>query len=462
MANLANKSTKTVYVCRECGESTPKWQGQCPSCSAWNTLEETAVATNTSSGGFAQKNRAVTSKSGKILKLSDVRMEDVTRWPTGSTEMDRALGGGLVPGAVILIGGDPGIGKSTLTLQVIAAISENRPALYVTGEESSAQVASRAQRLDLPLESIHVLAETGLETILSHVGQAKPQVVVIDSIQTLYSEQFNSAPGSVVQVRECAAELVRYAKANGVSILIVGHVTKEGSIAGPRVLEHLVDTVIYFEGEAGSNIRIIRALKNRFGAANEIGVFSMTENGLRGVANPSVLFLHNSQQQASGNVVFAAIEGSRPLLVQIQALVDRTAGNPRRVCNGVDSQRLAMLLAVMNRHLGSNLGGFDVFVNVVGGLTVDEPAADLPIIAAIWSSLTGKVVPSNTVLFGEVGLGGEVRPVVGGAIRVAEAEKLGFNRVVCGDVGRGARSKAELAIEVVNRVDRAVEFLRGD
>ncbi|MGL4230889.1 MAG: ATPase domain-containing protein, partial [Casimicrobium sp.] len=263
MANLANKSTKTVYLCRECGESTPKWQGQCPSCNAWNTLEESVISTATSSGAFAQKNRAIAGKAGKIIRLSDVSVEDVTRWPTGSTEMDRALGGGLVPGAVILIGGDPGIGKSTLTLQVVAAIAENRPALYVTGEESTAQVASRAQRLDLPLDAIQVLAETGLETILTHVAQSKPQVVVIDSIQTLYSEQFNSAPGSVVQVRECAAELVRYAKANGVAILIVGHVTKEGSIAGPRVLEHLVDTVIYFEGEAGSNIRIIRALKNR-------------------------------------------------------------------------------------------------------------------------------------------------------------------------------------------------------
>jgi DNA repair protein RadA/Sms len=461
MANLANKQIKTAFVCRQCGESTPKWQGQCPSCSSWNTLEETKISIGSVSSFGAQRNRGLSATSGKILKLSEVRVEDIVRWPTGTTEMDRALGGGLVPGAVVLIGGDPGIGKSTLTLQVIAAIAADRPALYVTGEESAAQVAGRAQRLDLALDAIEVLAETGLETILAHVAHAKPQVIVIDSIQTLYSEQFNSAPGSVVQVRECAAELVRYAKANGVAILIVGHVTKDGSIAGPRVLEHLVDTVIYFEGEAGSNIRIIRALKNRFGAANEIGVFSMTENGLRAVANPSVLFLHSVQQQAAGNVVFPAIEGSRPLLVQIQALVDRTAGNPRRVCNGVDSQRLAMLLAVMNRHLGSQLGGFDVFVNVVGGLTVDEPAADLPIIAAIWSSLTGKSIDSETVLFGEVGLGGEVRPVVGGAIRVAESEKLGFKKIVCGDIGRGARSKSEIRIDPVKRVETAIELIRG-
>ncbi len=460
MANLANKSTKTVYLCRACGESAPKWQGQCASCGAWNTLEESLVAISAKTSHLPRENRLLSGKTGKIVKLSDVSVEDTVRWATGSTEMDRALGGGLVPGAVILIGGDPGIGKSTLTLQIVAAIAQDRQALYVTGEESSAQVASRAQRLDLALDSILVLAETGLETILAHVAQAKPQVVVIDSIQTLYSEQFNSAPGSVVQVRECAAELVRYAKANGVSILIVGHVTKEGSIAGPRVLEHLVDTVIYFEGEAGSNIRIIRALKNRFGAANEIGVFSMTEAGLRAVANPSVLFLHSAQQQAAGNVVFPAIEGSRPLLVQIQALVDRTAGNPRRVCNGVDSQRLAMLLAVMNRHLGSQLGGFDVFVNVVGGLTVDEPAADLPIIAAIWSSLTGKPIESDAVLFAEVGLGGELRPVVGGAIRISESEKLGFKKVICGDVGRTIKNKAEIRIESVNRVDAAISILR--
>jgi DNA repair protein RadA/Sms len=394
------------------------------------------------------------------MKLSEVRVEDTERWPTGSTEMDRALGGGLVPGAVILIGGDPGIGKSTLTLQAIAAIAESRSALYVTGEESTAQVASRAQRLDLALDAIQVLAETNLDAIVAQVNAVKPQVVVIDSIQTLYSEAFNSAPGSVVQVRECAAELVRYAKANGVAILIVGHVTKDGTIAGPRVLEHLVDTVIYFEGEAGSNIRIIRALKNRFGAANEIGVFSMTEGGLRAVANPSVLFLHSAQQQAPGNVVFPAIEGSRPLLVQIQALVDRTAGNPRRVCNGVDSQRLAMLLAVMNRHLGSQLGGFDVFVNVVGGLTVNEPAADLPIVAAIWSSLSGKPIAMDSVMFGEIGLGGEVRPVVGGAIRVAEAEKLGFKRIVCGDLGRATRAKSEMNIQIAQRVDQAIEAIR--
>jgi DNA repair protein RadA/Sms len=434
---------------------SPKWQGQCPSCQAWNTLEEAIVH----APNAALKARSTVTAASRVVRLSEVTLEDTARWPTGSTELDRTLGGGLVPGGVILIGGDPGIGKSTLTLQVVDAIAQTRRALYVTGEESAAQVASRARRLALDLDRIEVLPETGLEAIFSHIGIAKPDVVVIDSIQTLYSEAFNSAPGSVVQVRECAAELVRYAKANGVAIIIVGHVTKEGSIAGPRVLEHLVDTVVYFEGEAGSNIRIIRALKNRFGAANEIGVFSMTEDGLRGVSNPSSLFLARGQQQAAGNVVFPAVEGSRPLLVQVQALVDRTAGNPRRVCTGFDSQRLAMLLAVMNRHLGSQLGGFDVFINVVGGIKINEPAADLPIIAAIWSSLTGKVIDSGVCVFGEVGLGGEVRPVVGSALRIAESQKLGFKRAVGAAVSKQVRN-AEMTIELVERVDAAIERLR--
>ncbi len=438
-----------------------QWQGRCAACGNWNSFEEIALSKTAQASRAPAGNRSLTQGSTAILSLAEVKVEDTVRWPTGSVELDRALGGGLVPGAVVLIGGDPGIGKSTLTLQVVSAIAEQRRAVYVTGEESAAQVAARAQRLDLALAPIRVLAETNLEAIFDLISKDRPQVVVIDSIQTLYSDAYSSAPGSVVQVRECAADLIRYAKANGVSVLIVGHVTKEGTIAGPRVLEHLVDTVIYFEGEAGSSIRIIRALKNRFGASNEIGVFSMTENGLRAVANPSVLFLHNTQSLSAGNVVFPAIEGSRPLLVQIQALVDRTAGNPRRVCNGVDAQRLAMLLAVMNRHLGSQLSGFDVFVNVVGGISVDEPAADLAIIAAIWSSLTGRVLPSQQVLFGEIGLGGEIRPVVGAAIRIGEAEKLGFESVICGDLGKTLRTRAGLKLQTAARVDAAIELLRA-
>lgn len=399
---------------------------------------------------------------GATVKLSDVAQQSVIRWQTGLPEFDRALGGGLVPGGVTLIGGDPGIGKSTLTLQTIASLASSLNTLYVSGEESAAQVAARATRLGLDLSQITMLAETSLESTMGTIATLRPQVVVIDSIQTLYSEAFSSAPGSVVQVRECAAELTRAAKQSGTATLLVGHVTKEGAIAGPRVLEHLVDTVIYFEGEPGSNLRIIRALKNRFGAANEIGVFAMLEDGLRGVSNPSALFLSRQTEPANGNVVFAAIEGSRPLLVQVQALVDRTGGNPRRVCTGFDSQRLAMLLAVMNRHMGCQLGGFDVFINVVGGIRIAEPAADLAIVSAIWSSLGGTLIPNNLVVFGEVGLGGEIRPVVGSALRVGESQKLGFSRVVGPTVNRAARARADDDMLVaISHVSALAEQLRS-
>lgn len=398
----------------------------------------------------------------RAIKLSDVSRESIQRWPTGLPEFDRALGGGLVPGGVILLGGDPGIGKSTLTLQAVAALASSRRALYVSGEESAAQVAARGERLGLDLALIEMLAETSLSAILGEIQASQPHVVIIDSIQTLFNEELSSAPGSVVQVRECAAALTRLAKQTGTAMILVGHVTKEGAIAGPRVLEHLVDTVIYFEGEAGSNLRIIRALKNRFGAANEIGVFAMLEDGLRGVSNPSAMFLQRGEALAPGNAVFAAIEGSRPMLVQVQALVDRAAGNPRRVCTGFDAQRLAMLLAVMNRHLGSELGGFDVFVNVVGGLRVTEPAADLAIVAAIWSSLSGIAISADIAIFGEIGLGGEVRPVVGSALRVAEADKLGFASVISPPVNRQARGRVdEDLLHHVVRVDAAIERLRN-
>jgi DNA repair protein RadA/Sms len=394
------------------------------------------------------------------LRLSDVKQESVTRWSTGLPEFDRALGGGLIPGGVTLIGGDPGIGKSTLTLQALASLATSHSVMYVSGEESPGQVASRAIRLKLDLGSIPMLAETSLVDILQQIAAHSPHVVVIDSIQTLFSEAFSSAPGSVVQVRECAAELTRVAKRSGMALILVGHVTKEGAIAGPRVLEHLVDTVIYFEGEPGSNVRIIRALKNRFGAANEIGVFSMQEDGLRGIGNPSALFLSRGGDLAPGTAVFAAIEGSRPLLVQIQALVDRTSGNPRRICNGFDGQRLAMLLAVMNRYLGGQLGGFDVFVNVVGGLRVSEPAADLAVIAAIWSSLSGKAIDSNLAIFGEVGLAGEVRPVVGSALRVGEAAKLGFVRGLGPKISKQARQRIDDDFLIpVSRVEAAIQAL---
>lgn len=404
---------------------------------------------------------AATAPSAKVVKLSEVQQNADERWTSGLPEFDRALGGGLVPGGVTLIGGDPGIGKSTLTLQAIAALSTSKTSLYVSGEESPAQVAARGARLGLNLSAINMLAETSLEAIVEQIALLSPQVVVIDSIQTLFSELFSSAPGSVVQVRECAAELTRLAKRTGTATILVGHVTKDGAIAGPRVLEHLVDTVIYFEGEPGSNVRIIRALKNRYGAANEIGVFAMLEDGLRGVTNPSALFLARGQEVSPGNAVFAAIEGSRPLLVQVQALVDRTGGTPRRVCTGFDSQRLAMLLAVMNRHLGCQLGGFDVFINVVGGLRITEPAADLAIVAAIWSSLSGVPIAAGVVIFGELGLAGEVRPVIGSALRVVEADKLGFSRVIGPPVNRQARERVDDDfLKPVVRLEAAVEAIR--
>lgn len=455
------QSFKTGFVCRDCGATSAKWQGQCPGCSAWNTLEETRVARGTAQSVGARGGVIRSSSVGRT-PLAAVSVEATRRWSSGLDELDRVLGGGLVPGAVILVGGDPGIGKSTLMLQVLAAISQGRSALYVSGEESAAQVAQRAGRLGLPLDALHLLAETTLEAILDDVSRHSVDVLVVDSIQTLYSESLGSAPGSVVQVRECAASLVRAAKASAMAVIIVGHVTKEGAIAGPRVLEHLVDTVVYFEGDPGSSIRVLRALKNRFGPTNEIGVFAMGETGLRPVPNPSALFMAQHDRAGAGAVLFAAIEGSRPLLIQVQALVDRSAGTPRRVCTGFDSQRLAMLLAVMNRHLGLELGGYDVFVNVVGGLRVTEPAADLAIVLAVWSSLTMRSLPQGLATFGEVGLGGEVRPVVGGMLRLGEADKLGVTHVI--GAGSGARAQSQLQraqYAVVRTVGEALDAVKA-
>ena len=449
---MARKPGEKRFRCSECGFFALTWSGKCPACGSWGSFEEERA--EFTSSDLASK--TVTAVSG----LFDLALPG--RIPSGIEELDRVTGGGWVEGSVALLAGEPGIGKSTLLLQTCAAISRaGYRVLYVSGEESAAQVAARGTRLGLDLSSIKMLAETSLDAILGHIAATQPDVVVIDSIQTMYSEAFSSAPGSVVQVRECAAELTRYAKRSGTAVLLVGHVTKEGAIAGPRVLEHLVDTVIYFEGEPGSNIRIIRALKNRYGAANEIGVFAMLEDGLKGVGNPSALFLARGEQASPGNIVFAAIEGSRPLLVQVQALVDRTGGNPRRVCTGFDGQRLAMLLAVMNRHLGCQLGGYDVFVNVVGGLRLGEPAADLAIACAVWSSLSGVAVPHDVVVFGELGLGGEVRPVIGSQLRVAEADKLGFSRVIGPPVNKQARDRVEqILLKPITRIESAVEALR--
>ncbi|MDR1648006.1 MAG: DNA repair protein RadA [Zoogloeaceae bacterium] len=421
-----SKTAKTLYVCSDCGASLPKWQGQCPGCGAWNTLSETRMETTTAA---SHRFRALT-PAATVQKLSDIETRETARLPTGLAELDRPLGGGLVAGGVALIGGDPGIGKSTLLLQALANLSTRVNTLYVSGEESGEQVALRAQRLGLAASGLKLLAEINLEKILTTLTAEQPQVAVIDSIQTLWSEQLNSAPGSVAQVRECAAQLTRFAKQTGVTVILVGHVTKEGALAGPRVLEHIVDTVLYFEGDPQSSFRLIRAFKNRFGAINELGVFAMTDKGLKGVSNPSALFLSQHGAAVPGACILATQEGSRPLLVEIQALVDQAHGNPRRLTVGLDAQRLAMLLAVLHRHAGIVCFDQDVFVNAVGGVKIAEPAADLATLFAIVSSLKNRALPEKLIVFGEVGLAGEIRPAPRGQERLREAAKLGFTHAL--------------------------------
>src|SRR5689334_8778522 len=420
--------TKTAYVCTECGGASSKWQGQCPNCGVWNTLVETIAATPSS------RFQALAGAPSAVRTLASVETRDNARTPTGIEEFDRVLGGGLVSGGVVLLGGDPGIGKSTLLLQAMAALGGSGKlgrALYVTGEESVEQVALRAQRLGLVNATVELLAEVQLQAIVGAIRTLKPKVVVVDSIQTVYTEALTSAPGSVAQVRECAAQLTRIAKQNGITMILVGHVTKEGAIAGPRVLEHIVDTVLYFEGDTHSRFRIIRAIKNRFGAVNELGVFAMTEKGLRGVSNPSALFLSQHETPVAGSCVMVTLEGTRPLLVEVQALVDDAQStSPRRLAVGMESARLAMLLAVLHRHAGIACATDDVFVNAVGGVRIAEPAADLAILVAILSSVRNRPLPAKLVVFGEVGLAGEIRPVQGGQDRLREAAKLGFATAV--------------------------------
>jgi DNA repair protein RadA/Sms len=449
-------SRKTVYVCQNCGADFPKWAGQCGECGAWNTLVESVAAAKPRGRGAA-----LVAASAAVQKLDQIGEEDTARVPTGMAELDRVLGGGIVPGAVILIGGDPGIGKSTLLLQALAALEGRLDTLYVTGEESLTQVSLRARRLGLPRLDLPVLAETGLETILDTLQRTKPGFVVLDSIQTLYTETLDAAPGSVSQLRECAAQLVRYAKAKGCAIVLVGHVTKEGAIAGPRVLEHMVDTVLYFEHDAGSRYRIVRAVKNRFGAVNELGVFAMGDNGLREVSNPSALFLSRHEQPVPGSVITVTRQGSRPLLVEVQALVDASqAGNPRRVALGLEGNRLAMLLAVLHRHAGIALSDQDVFANVVGGMRIHETAADLPLLLAALSSFRGRPVPHELVVFGEVGLAGEIRPVQGGEERLLEAAKHGFKRAIVPEANKPRRAvKLEMEVQAVARLDQALQHL---
>ncbi|MCC7038725.1 MAG: DNA repair protein RadA [Burkholderiales bacterium] len=447
--------TKTVYACTECGGASPKWQGQCPHCGAWNTLVESLAAP------VSTRFESVAGMRSTVTALASVTAQESERIATGLAEFDRVLGGGLVAGGVVLLGGDPGIGKSTLLLQASAALGAARKTLYVTGEESVEQVALRAQRLGLVQAPVMLLAEVQLEAIVAAIGELAPEVVVIDSIQTVYTEALQSAPGSVAQVRECAAQLTRLAKKRGIVIVFVGHVTKEGALAGPRVLEHIVDTVLYFEGDPHSSFRLVRAIKNRFGAANELGVFAMTERGLRGVANPSALFLSQHGGPVPGSVVTATLEGSRPLLVEVQALVDPTQGGmPRRLAVGLDAQRLALLLAVLHRHGGVDTGGYDVFVNAVGGVRIGEPAGDLAIVMAVESSLKNRPLPDKSIVFGEVGLAGEVRPVQRGQERIREAVKLGFTTVIVPLANQPRHAIDGARIMAVQRVDEALDRLR--
>ncbi len=441
---------KSVYSCTDCGGQTLKWQGQCPHCQSWNTLIETIAEKSVS-------RFSPVSAIGQVQNLSEIEAQEEPRYPTGVAELDRVLGGGLVQGGVVLLGGDPGIGKSTLLLQALSHMSASRHVLYVSGEESAQQVASRAKRLALDVKAVHLYAEIQLEKIQTVLAERKPAVAVIDSIQTIYSEVLQSAPGSVAQVRECAAQLTRLAKASGICIILVGHVTKEGALAGPRVLEHMVDTVLYFEGDMHSSFRMIRAFKNRFGAVNELGVFAMGEKGLREVKNPSALFLSHHCEQVPGSCVMVTQEGTRPLLVEIQALVDEArAPNPKRLCVGLEQNRLAMLLAVLHRHAGIPCFDQDVFVNAVGGVKITEPGADLAIMLAIVSSLRNKPLAEKMVVIGEIGLAGEVRPVQRGQERLKEAAKLGFSQAIIPIANKPKLSIPGIKIITVGRIEEAV------
>jgi len=450
---------KINYSCKQCGALSPKWAGQCGDCGAWNSFSEVVVNKPVSHPRFVSYSG---DKSGEqIERLSDVVCTDQERIPSGLQELDRVLGGGLVPGSVTLIGGDPGIGKSTLLLQSLTALSEELSVLYVTGEESKQQVSMRAHRLDLPGDELQLLTETSIEKMLTIASKTKPQIMAVDSIQTVYTDAIQSAPGSVSQVRESAAQLVRYAKQTNTSLFLVGHVTKEGTLAGPRVLEHMVDTVLYFEGESSSRYRVIRAIKNRFGAVNELGVFAMTEKGLREVSNPSAIFLSRHDEPVPGSIILVTWEGSRPMLVEVQALVDEShMANPKRVTLGLEQNRLSMLLAVLHRHGGVAMYDQDVFANVVGGVRVSETASDLPVLLSILSSFRDKNLPQDLISFGEVGLAGEIRPVPNGQERLREAAKHGFKKAIVPAANVSKKDKIEgMEIIPVLRLSEAIEHI---
>lgn len=448
---------KSIFSCTVCGTQSPKWVGQCSDCKAWNTLEETVVA---ATGSSRESRFDTVATAAAVQLLTEVEPEEFGRISTGSSELDRVLGGGLVNGSVVLLGGDPGIGKSTLLLQALQAMSGKEAVLYITGEESPEQVALRAQRLGIDGQRLKLVAENRLEQIMELLNQESPRVVVIDSIQTLYTDILQSAPGSVAQVRETAAQMVRRAKRDGISLFLVGHVTKEGTLAGPRVLEHMVDTVLYFEGDTSGSFRLIRSIKNRFGAVNEIGVFVMSENGLQPVTNPSAMFISRQSDDVAGSAILATQEGTRPLLVEVQALVDEChTAQPRRVCVGLDGNRLAMLLAMLHRHAGIVTFDQDVFVNVVSGLRISETAADLAILAAVVSSMRDKPLGKDLLVFGEVGLAGEVRPVQRGQDRLREAAKLGFKRALIPYANRPKENIEGIEVMPVRRLDEALEFI---
>jgi DNA repair protein RadA/Sms len=441
--------TSPVFICSACGRDTPKWQGQCPHCDEWNTLE----------AGIATTRPKAPAGPAAIPRLLDSTLgAGPERLPSGQEELDRVFGGGIVPGSVTLLGGDPGIGKSTLLLQVAAHVAGARGVLYASGEESVSQVGLRAQRLGLSAASLSCVAENDLQAIIALARERKVALLVVDSIQTVQSGGVAGSAGGVAQLRECTAELVRFAKSNSIAVIIIGHVTKEGMIAGPRMLEHLVDTVLYFESEAGSRYRIVRATKNRFGAVNELGFFAMTESGLKEVRNPSAIFLSRAPEPAAGSIVTVTREGGRPLLIELQALVDRMRfGAPRRIAQGLDSNRVAMLLAVLNRHAGVSLQEHDVFVNVVGGIQIGETGWDLPVVIALASSLSDRTVPNSLISFGEIGLTGEVRPVAYGEERLKEAQKQGFKVAIVPRENAPRKPLQGLDVVPVARVGEALE-----
>ena len=451
---------KTAFVCNDCGADFPKWQGQCGECHAWNTLSEIRLSgpASKSATGRSTGRSGYAGTTASVQRLEEVAVVDLPRLRSGFDEFDRVLGGGFVPGSSILIGGHPGAGKSTLLLQTLCRLAAQQPALYVTGEESPEQIALRANRLGLPTDQLQLMAETDVDAILASVEALKPRVLVVDSIQVVHSETLTSAPGSVSQVRDCAAQLTRYAKQTGIVLILVGHVTKDGSLAGPKVLEHMIDCSILLEGDHDSRFRTLRGQKNRFGAVNELGIFAMTDAGMREVTNPSAIFLDRSEHIAPGTTVVVVWEGTRPLLVEIQALVDDSSlGNPRRVTVGFEQNRLAMLLAVLHRHGGIQVGDQDVFANVVGGVRVMETSADLALLLAVVSSLRNRPLPRDWVVFGEVGLSGEIRPVASGQERLTEAAKHGFTLAIVPKGNAPKKSISGLKVVPVSRLSEALE-----